>query len=98
MDLIVRSNQASLSLICWENCLNRSQFPTTHKDKYNHERCTNTTTTNYKLQKNTTTNYKLQTTELKHKLILQCKYTTTLQGYTGEYNYKLQASDYQIET
>ena len=45
-----------------------------------------------------TKNYKIQTTKLKHKLILQCKYTTTLQGYTGKYNYKLQASDYQVET
>ena len=33
------------------------------------------------IQENTTTNYKLQTTKLKHKLILQCKHTTTLKFY-----------------
>ena len=37
-------------------------------------------------------------TKLKHKPILQCKYATPIQGYTGEYKYKLQVSDYQVET
>ena len=36
--------------------------------------------------------YKLQITELKHKPILQCKYTTPIQGYTGEYKYKTTSS------
>ena len=34
-------------------------------------------------------NLQIQITKLKHKLILQYKYTTPIQGYTGEYKYTL---------
>ena len=42
---------------------------------------TNYTTNHKTILENTSINYKLQATKLKHKLILQCKYTTTLKFY-----------------